>query len=536
MPEAETTALSFGTSITSAGEDKTDGSTERRSAGPPSHPAQPGGGAPRLSASLLKTPHSCGKGLGQKLSQEQGKSLAAATKGQAVSRITDAASQHCATTVKPTSAPITRTKQVAKPRSKAKSKAPPSSRGTATKKNSPGSKVTRSARQVKHLPSKKPAPNSKLGGKPTKDEQHHTSKQEHVHPQAKTKRKTNSTKSTVLPQNIEQPKKRTKEIKTKKKTQKNISPSKNQGTPNTSDELGKEGVGRPKPEVNAVTEDSRIMEVVRGLMDMVADEIGYCVPMFAPRPTTAPIGSGVNLPCSKTTSTTGFDVRGAVIAVERFVMEIYYPFLLSAKQDTRKESPSADRIRISTLLAIREVLIMNAAKLFTFAYLKQSPSDSVEEDNTQLPHVLANAIIRNTAKRLHSNYPESHFFDNFVQATQNYDAKSEDFQLALAPADARAVYTTYDGRKLGEQESLLAKAGFNRARTKHPLLCETKVAKYCDSKEARQVELVSSSPAPTACAAFHIELGVADGGTEDDTKTLESLKQMLRRKRTREAS
>merc|ERR1712194_81543 len=175
----------------------------------------------------------------------------------------------------------------------------------------------------------------------------------------------------------------------------------------------------------------------------------------------------------------------------------------------------ADRVRISTLLAVREMLIMNAEKIFPFASLNQATNESVERDRTWRLRGFAGAIVRNTAKRLHSCHPESHFFDDFIQATRNYDARSEDFQFSLAQADVRPVYTRSGGRDIGQEESVLAKVSFNYARAKHPLLCNNKRA----VEDGGGVQV----PAPTACAVFQIESNATCDRTGDAVQTFESL-------------
>ena len=472
---------------------------------------------------------------------------------------------------------------------------------------------------------KEQAPTSKLGGKSTKDMQQKALHQKDVCQQTKTKRTTDSRKSTSLPQHSGQPKKRTKKARTAKTTQNKESPIKYQGMANTSNELGRGGFcqsggdassqkllgGSSEAEAflpNTIPGDSRIEKVVSDLVDTIADEIHYCASIFGPGPPDAVIDVGGNQPFSTLTSAAGTvvktrhlssflpqepefklnvthdsplkssdsadrsiyptdknvcslkkeedndssgslsatkckphdqgrppnleirDAQTVVTAINRFVLEVYYPFLLSAKQNSRNESPSTERIRISTLLAIREVLIMNAEKLFTFSHLNQSLIDSIERDGTYLSHAFANAIVRNTAKRLNARHPESHFLNDFVQATRNYDVKSEDFQTSLARADVRSMYVHPGGGKTGQQKSVLAKVSFNYARKKHPLSCNSKHRNH-----AGKVGIVTSTtqPAPTACAVFQIEPpDAACDETEDVTKTLESLKSLLRRQHT----
>jgi len=238
----------------------------------------------------------------------------------------------------------------------------------------------------------------------------------------------------------------------------------------------------------------------------------------------------------ESSSSKASDVQTLVFAVKKFVLEVYCPFLLSAKNNTGNNSPSADRICASTLLAIREMMIMNAEKLFTFSSLKQVSGTRGNRDKTYLSHVFANAIVRNTAKRYQSLQPESHFFADFVQATQSYDSSSYEFQFSLDQADVRSEYAYPGGEKVGEEESVLAKVSFNYAMTRHPLLQTKNLALKGDGQlGVTQKEKSLSPPAPTACAAFYIDVEAVAASDEiednDDATILEKLKQMFRRTR-----
>jgi len=228
------------------------------------------------------------------------------------------------------------------------------------------------------------------------------------------------------------------------------------------------------------------------------------------------------------------DVRTVVIAVRRFALEVYCPFLLSAKKSAGNNAPDADRILISTLLAIREMLIMNADKLFAFSYLKQSFTSEVKNERIYLSHVFANSIVRGAAKRFHFRHPERRFFADFIQAAQNYDTESDDFQYALARADARSIYAHTEGVKIEQQEkqeSVVAKIGFNYARARHPLFNNEKlVSKHDAQVGVVQKERSLTHPVPTACTSFHIEAAAASDETERDSHILESLKRVLRSK------
>ncbi|EED90467.1 predicted protein [Thalassiosira pseudonana CCMP1335] len=59
------------------------------------------------------------------------------------------------------------------------------------------------------------------------------------------------------------------------------------------------------------------------------------------------------------------DANKIATAVERFALEVYCPFLLASKHCMGNTSPKRDRIIISTLLAIREMPILNADTFFS---------------------------------------------------------------------------------------------------------------------------------------------------------------------------
>ena len=144
-----------------------------------------------------------------------------------------------------------------------------------------------------------------------------------------------------------------------------------------------------------------------------------------------------------------YDIKFVATVIWEFVLETYHPFLLSAKQNKRHDSPNANRVRISTLFAIREMLILNAEKLFIVAHLKQSPTGSRVKESICSPHSFANVIIRNTAKRFHARHPESHFYDDFVQAIRSCGGKSKDLSLSLTQADVLSTHAHPDERKVG---------------------------------------------------------------------------------------
>ena len=190
-----------------------------------------------------------------------------------------------------------------------------------------------------------------------------------------------------------------------------------------------------------------------------------------------------------------------ILAVRRFVLDVYFPFLLAAKKNTgRKGNPNVDRIHLSTLLVIREMLIMNADTLFTFSNLKRSSMSKSER--MQLSRIFADAIVRNAAKRLYvTDRPEGHPFVNlFLQAMSDYESGNEAFQFALPPADSRTVYAYLGGGEMGSKESIIAKVGFNYARERHPLL-STRGLTLDDGEDKG---LVQKEPIASEPSAVHV--------------------------------
>jgi hypothetical protein len=174
----------------------------------------------------------------------------------------------------------------------------------------------------------------------------------------------------------------------------------------------------------------------------------------------------------------------AELAIKRFAMDIYYPMLYTSfKEQGTETSYSALRVLISTLIAIREMLIINSEKFFPFETPKDSSThkESGEEATSKLiSRDIACAVVQNSAKALQRKSPdiflklkvsnEDSLFDQYLEASKSYDSKGDEFQFALGRVDARAVYQTAKGSQLGERESIMARTGFNYAREHHPLI------------------------------------------------------------------
>ena len=295
-----------------------------------------------------------------------------------------------------------------------------------------------------------------------------------------------------------------------------------------------------------VDEDKDLVQIrkaVNLVIEEVTREIRHCASMFQsaeskrPRVTIHSEGDAGDPHSSTNTKelegrTTSpqpqlYDDVAVISAVKKFVLEVYCPFLLSAQKRMGNSSPNVYRIQLSTLLAIREMLITNQDKLFTFTSLKQLPSCASERK--YLSFVFANAIVKNASKRLSSNGLDQDGYSDFLQATRKYDSKSEEFQFSLAREDVFSRHAYHDGTRVGYQESLLAKVGFNYAHARHPLLYN----EYRNSNGEVAVNEGAGSdfPKPTACAAFHVEVATKSDEIEEDNTTLEALKSVLSRQK-----
>jgi len=192
-------------------------------------------------------------------------------------------------------------------------------------------------------------------------------------------------------------------------------------------------------------------------------------------------------------------------AIKRFAVEVYCPLLYSSKEQSKGASPhSADRVLLSTFLALRDMLLINAEKFFPFAGLKDSctQKESGDEANLKLTRDFASAVVQNAVKRLqrmsadvfvkHIIPNQDRVFDQYLEASRSYDSKGEDFQIALGRLDATATYLNAKGSKLSARESIMARTSFNYAREQHPLIRE-------DNSSIGQKE---AHVAPNACVVF----------------------------------
>lgn len=205
-------------------------------------------------------------------------------------------------------------------------------------------------------------------------------------------------------------------------------------------------------------------------------------------------------------------------AIERFAVEVYCPLLYSSKErSVGTSSYSADRVLLSTLLALQEMLVTNAEKFFPLAGLKgSSAAADNEEAKSKLTRDIARALVQNAAKRLQktpsdvlltqSVHIQDRLVDRYLEASRRYESRGEDFQLALGRLDACSTYRNAKGSTLSGRESIMARTSFNFAREHHPLVREN------DMLGGGQP---GANPAPNACAIF--VMGEGESVQKEDT-------------------
>jgi hypothetical protein len=182
------------------------------------------------------------------------------------------------------------------------------------------------------------------------------------------------------------------------------------------------------------------------------------------------------------------------LSVKRFAADIYYPHIVSCKSRIGSNSVTSDRIIISTLLALREMMVMNADKLFS-----SFPKAKV--------CACAGAIARSCAKKL-ASITSNFSYENFLKACQGYDSQRADFRFALLEANAQSVCILPDGNKPSQSESIVSRIIFNKTRMSHPLVYSEKlVTKYKSSYESTRLDKSYSltTPSPSSCTAFLIK-------------------------------
>lgn len=246
-------------------------------------------------------------------------------------------------------------------------------------------------------------------------------------------------------------------------------------------------------------------------------------------------------------------LHAAASAIERFALEIVLPSLVSAGVGENKDgggTPShGHRVYMAALLALREVLCINAESIFfgdgespslhqcekelcaeqlgARAGTEFLPGDARRtarnnrEEKAFRSQLLATGVILSAIQRLDPEV-SSVLSSYFLDTVEKYDMADEEFTSCLERADGRSKCVTPDGRVMGREENVAWRVSFNRAREAHPLIrthemLEAQSRKaYRDAieegqplgwRDVHKQKLVRRVmvPTPNACAAYVVE-------------------------------
>mmetsp|Transcript_11832 Transcript_11832/g.24945 ORF Transcript_11832/g.24945 Transcript_11832/m.24945 type:complete len:935 (-) Transcript_11832:32-2836(-) len=249
-----------------------------------------------------------------------------------------------------------------------------------------------------------------------------------------------------------------------------------------------------------------------------------------------------NITANSSELITGTDksIITSAIAVQRFAVEVFYPYLMASKQSMGNESPRCDRVLLSTFLALREMLITNADQLLNLqdimrSAIVQPPGKALVfhqggnvhngivgiDSCSFVARNIASMIIRLAAQKVDHHQQGSKFYEDFVAVANNYDMHSDDFRFCLRHADARSSCVLPNGEVLGEEESRIAKTSFNLARSYHPLIFnEQQEQEICLTSEKDSVDLVEKVEAKNKLVLPRANAFVTFVMTEELNRTL----------------
>jgi len=187
--------------------------------------------------------------------------------------------------------------------------------------------------------------------------------------------------------------------------------------------------------------------------------------------------------------------------VEEFAKEMILPSFMVAGVNECKES--LDRIFIGTLIALREVLMLNSDSIFFIS--RSESSNSTQRAKNQRKkfqsYVLATGLVAAAIGRLDNDADA--MIESFKKAIEEYDRSHESFSKHLHKLDSRTAGIRPDGKYLSKEENTAWRIAYNNAREDHPLV------KYGNLNENHSF-LTSprprlSIPKPTACSVFMVQ-------------------------------
>ncbi|GFH45954.1 hypothetical protein CTEN210_02428 [Chaetoceros tenuissimus] len=162
--------------------------------------------------------------------------------------------------------------------------------------------------------------------------------------------------------------------------------------------------------------------------------------------------------------------------------DTYHSKASSSKNKSCISKDKGQRILVAALLALREVLMMNAERIFGPNFAKQSTNDANNDEscskNIQKSEsyvmkiqTFSTSIILNAICNL-PKLESDEITKQFLQASSKYDERDQEFASCLKRMDVRAVGTLPNGRLLKRHENLQFKVSYNVGRLEHPLIKE----------------------------------------------------------------
>ena len=207
----------------------------------------------------------------------------------------------------------------------------------------------------------------------------------------------------------------------------------------------------------------------------------------------------------------------AAASIEKFAHDVIVPsFISRGVSDTsstslEKTSPN-HRVFVGTLLMLRELLIMNADKLFRGSHREEeensSQSKQQNEERLFRTKILCTTLISKSILNLDAKLAED-IIASFESAVRGYDNGEDEFSSCLDPADSTLKCVLFNGTKLKEMENLSWRVSYNCARSIHPLV-QLKKDRDIMLSNRKGVHMSNSSnqiqiPSPNTCFVPMIE-------------------------------
>ena len=190
------------------------------------------------------------------------------------------------------------------------------------------------------------------------------------------------------------------------------------------------------------------------------------------------------------------------VVLEQFAMEMIVPSIIASgvsevkcistdpAQVMKFRKQRHDRVFVSVLLNLREVMILNAEKFFS---IKNNIMDDCNDDDIFRAYLCANTLILSAMQRLEPESVRESLLCQFEDAAQKYDTAHGDFASCLQRADACSLGVTPTGRELPREENIAWRISHNFTRNSHPLI------------QKQQLIDGFKPPSPNACYVSVVE-------------------------------